>query len=258
MPHVYRGTAVLLTVCLAATVEGQSVGGLIKRTVREATKPKEEQAGKQGTDQQGPFVITPARMAAFQRGLEIEVPMHEAFRKRIEALKPQAEWDRCAGEVSMSEEAQKLDEEWFARAEKAKTPEESTRLMQERGQAQVALQVKKCGESRRNLVRSSSDEFEKARKAAVVEFAKSLATVTAHDRGAYELYIKYLMLVCPLSDGARSKARAEGLEHSHGGEGPQFLQPADVRSIDSMCPTAMPFLKRMDAATQRSPEGEAW
>jgi hypothetical protein len=253
MPHVCRGTAILLTVCLAATVEAQGIGGLIKRTVKEATKPKEEPAGKQqqAGGQDGPFVITPSRMAAFQRGLEIEVPMHEAFRKRIEALKPQAEWNQCAGEVSMGEDAQKIDEEWMARAEKAKTPEESMRLMEERGQAHRALQVKRCGESRQEVERlSSSEEFEKARKAAVAEFAKSLATVTAHDRGAYELYIYFLNLICPLSDEARSKARAEGLEHGGGGEGSQFLQPGDVRSIDSMCPTAMPFLKRMEAATQ--------
>jgi hypothetical protein len=242
--------------CITVSVEAQGVGGLIKRTVREATRPKDEQAGKQAQDQQGPFAITPARMAAFQRGLEIEVPMHEAFRKRVDALKPQEQWDRCAGEVSMSEEAQKIDEEWLARAEKATTPAEAMQLMQKKNEAQVALQVKRCGESRRDLIRlSSTDEYEKARKAGVVEFAKSLPTVTAHDRGAYESFIKYLMLICPLSDEARSKARAEGLEHSHGGEGPQFLQPGDVRSIDGMCPTSMPFLKRMEAATQRSPEG---
>jgi hypothetical protein len=256
MRHVHRGTVIFLTVCLAATAEAQGVGGLIKRTVKEVTKPNEAPAAKSEQGSSSPFEITPARMAAFQRALEIEVPMHEAFRKRIDALKPQAEWDRCAGEVSMSDEAQKLGEEWFARAEKAKTPQESMQMIQKNNEAQVALQVKRCGESRREVERlSSSDEFERARKAAVVEFAKTLPTVTAHDRGAYELYIKYLMLICPLSDGARSKARAEGLEHSHGGEGAQFLQPGDVRSIDGMCPTSMPFLKRMEAATQRSPEG---
>jgi hypothetical protein len=216
-----NGTAILLTACVAASLEAQGGGG--------------------------PFELTPTRAAAFQKGLEIEIGIRANVEKRIAGLKTEAEWNRCAAEAMSSEEAQKLDEEWAARAEKVK-PEEVMDFIKKQAEAKQQLYVKHCGMSPPDVARLKSDEYENARKAGVAEFAKSLASVTAHDRGAYERIMSLLQeTVCPLGAPQRAKALREGIELP-GAEGNQLLPASDVQLLDGMCASAMPLLKRISSS----------
>jgi hypothetical protein len=215
------GTVVLLSACVTASLEAQAGGG--------------------------PYELTPARLAAFQKGLEIEIGIREGIQRRFAGLKTQAEWDQCAAEAGSSQEAQKLDEEWAARAEKVK-PEEIMEFLTKQAEAKQALYVKHCGMSPRDVERLQSDEYEGARKAGVAEFAKSLATVTAHDRGAYERIMALLQeTVCPLPANQRAKALREGIELP-GAEGNQLLPARDVQLLDGVCAATMPVLKRISSS----------
>ena len=182
--------ALLLSLTVTTNAEGQ-LGGLIKKTVKEATKPKEEPKDAKATTPDGPafpYELTEASMAAFKRGLELEIKMREDYKSKLAKLKTQEQYQACATNV-LDPEYMKLMQDYGKALESAKTPEENQKVMTRFGEQTEALTLKRCGEDPRPVRNAQYETFKKAELAGALEFGKAWRKPSKPDEshGASEL-----------------------------------------------------------------------
>ena len=166
--------ALLLSFTVTTNADGQ-IGGLIKKTVKEATKPKEEKDAKAAATPETPpfpYELNEASMAAFKRGLELEVQMREDYKNRLAKLKTPEQYRACTTETATSADAQKIMEEYAKRTESAKTPDESQKVVTWFSESLTVLSQKSCGDDPQKLRSEQNNTFKKAEEAGALEFAK--------------------------------------------------------------------------------------
>lgn len=177
--------ALLLSVTVTTNAEGQ-LGGLIKKTVKEATKPKDDKANAEKArntppDPKFPYELNAASMAAFKRGLELEIKTREDYKAAVAKLKTKEQFQQCTMETAMSLDAQKYAEEYSKRADAAKTPDESQKAINWLTENMGALQTKRCGDDPEILRREQYNTFKKAEELGALEFAKAFTRTPRHE-----------------------------------------------------------------------------
>jgi hypothetical protein len=168
--------ALALTGLVVATAQGQGIGGLIKKKVGDAVKPKEEQPPKASQDESSPFAfeLTTEAMAAFKRGLEMEIRMRADYRSGVvKHAAATAAYKKCEQGIPFRPEASKIADEGSSRMDKAKTSEETQSAMQWMQKEMMGLTTKVCG-AEPGLAPDQTQSFRKAEEAAATEFAKGL------------------------------------------------------------------------------------
>jgi hypothetical protein len=166
--------ALLLSFTITTNADGQ-IGGLIKRTVKEATKPKEEKDAKAAATPDTPpfpYELNEASMASFKRGLELEVQVREDYKNRLAKLKTPEQYQACTSAAAASPEFQKVMEEYATRVGGARTPDESQKAVAWFNESIAALSTKRCGDDPQKLKSEQASIFRKAEEAAAIEFAK--------------------------------------------------------------------------------------
>jgi hypothetical protein len=170
--------ATALVAIVATNPAEAQLGGLIKKKVADAVKPKEEQKAPDQAEEASPFKfeLTAETMAAFKRGLELEVKMradiradHKARVAKYDAAK--AAYKKCEAGIAMRPEAAKIAEEASTRMDNAKTPAETQAAMKWMTDEMVALRTKVCG-AEPGPAPEYAPDLTKAQEAGATEFGK--------------------------------------------------------------------------------------
>ena len=167
--------ALALMGTIAATAHGQGIGGLIKNKVGDAVKPKEEQAAKDAPSESSPFKyeLTAETMAAFKRGLELEIKMRADYKTRAaKHVAATAAYKKCEQGIPLRPEASKIADEASSRMDKAKTPEETQSATQWMQKEMMGLSTKVCG-AEPGPPPDQAQSFTKAQEAGAIEFGKN-------------------------------------------------------------------------------------
>ena len=176
--------ALALTGLVVATAQGQGIGGLIKKKVGDAVKPKEDQPAKDAPSESSPFKyeLTAETMAAFKRGLELEIKMRADYRSRVaKHAAATAAYKKCEQGIPFRPEASKIADEGSSRMDKAKTPEETQSAMQWMQKEMMGLTTKVCG-AEPGLPPDQAQSFTKAQEAGAIEFGKNATRKPPRDR----------------------------------------------------------------------------
>lgn len=172
--------ALTLTGLVVATAQGQGIGGLIKKKVGDAVKPKEDQAAKDAPKKDAPtesspfkYPLTAETMAAFKRGLEMEIRMRANYRSGVaKHAAATAAYEKCEQGIPLRPEASKIADEGSSRMDKAKTPEETQTAVQWMQKELMGLTTKVCGAEPGPLP-DQAQSFTKAQEAGAIEFGKN-------------------------------------------------------------------------------------
>jgi hypothetical protein len=163
----------MIMVLLPQTARGQ-LGGLIKKKVADAVKPKEEPAPKELIADKDPykFEISDASIAAFKRGLELEIKMRNDYRASAAKYKSAVEArKKCELSFATRPEAAKIGEEGSSRMDNAKTPAETQAAVKWMQDAMLELLTKLCGADP-GPPPDQAKAFAKAQEAGAIEFGK--------------------------------------------------------------------------------------
>ena len=166
--------SLILVLAVADTAHAQGIGGLIRKKVEQATKPKDEQAPKEAGQDRSLFSFEPTAeaLASYKRGLELEVRLRNEYRDRLARLKTSEQYQACEQGAATSPDALKLAEESSARMDKATAPEELQKVYVWQNERFKAIALKQCGEDPRPLIQQRAEVLRKAEEAGVREAAK--------------------------------------------------------------------------------------
>lgn len=180
-----RWAQMMLAVLMALPHSAHAqIGGLIKRKVADAVKPKEEQAPKAETGDASPFKyeLTAETMAAFKRGLELELKMRREYRARVAKHTSDVETrKKCQNGIPTRPEAAKIAEEGSSRMDKATTPAETQAAMKWMQDAMLGLMTKVCG-AEPALPPDQTQSFNQAQEAGAIEFGKGATRKPPRDK----------------------------------------------------------------------------
>jgi hypothetical protein len=170
--------AIALVPLVATNPAEAQLGSLIKKKVADAVKPKEEQKATDQPEAASPFKyeLTAETMAAFKRGLELEVKMRKDLRADHQArvakyTAAKAAYEKCEGGLALRPEASKIAEEASSRMDKAKTPDETQAAMNWMQKEIAGLRTKLCG-AEPGAAPEYSPDLTKAQEAGAIEFGK--------------------------------------------------------------------------------------
>jgi len=173
--------AILITLPHSAHAQ---IGGLIKRKVADAVKPKEEPAPKAETGEASPFKyeLTAETMAAFKRGLQLELKMRREYRARVEKHTADVQaHKKCENGIPTRPEAAKIGEEGSSRMDKATTPAETQAAVKWMQDEMLALMTKVCG-AEPTPPPDQTEAFKQAQEAGAIEFGKGATRKPPRDK----------------------------------------------------------------------------
>lgn len=223
----------ILMFALADDAQAQRIGGLIKKTVDKATKPKEATPPtKEAAPEPSLFSFEPNAdaMASFKRGLDIEIKARNEYRSELAKLKTEEQYEACQQSMIMSPEGIKLSEEMVARTDKAKTPEDFQKLSAWQVESYETLAMKQCGADPRKLDEQRRTIFDNASKVAAKEVGKgwkgkaplSDETILRDYNVLKELAAKF----CSLPADLRQEAQENGIRVAGSGSNVFWVFPA--------------------------------
>lgn len=223
----------ILMFALADDAQAQRIGGLIKKTVDKATKPKEATPPtKEAAPEPSLFSFEPNAdaMASFKRGLDIEINARNEYRSELAKLKTEEQYKACEQSMMMSAEGLKVTQEIVARMEKAKTPEDYQKMSEWQTEAYNTLAMKQCGADPRKLDGQRRTIFDNASKAAAKEAGKGWKgaaplndeTILRDYRILKELAAKF----CSLPADLRQDAQENGIRVPGSGSNVFWVFPA--------------------------------
>jgi hypothetical protein len=187
MRHWMRLAIALVPLVATNRAEAQ-LGGLIKKKVADAVKPKEEQKAANQPEAASPFKyeLTAETMAAFKRALELEARMRKDLRADHQArvakyTAAKAAYEKCGGGLPSRPEASKIAEEASSRMDNAKTPDETRAAMEWMQKEMAGLRTKVCGAEPGSAPEPSPD-LTKAQEAGAIEFGKGATRKPTPDK----------------------------------------------------------------------------
>ncbi len=208
----------LLMFALAEDAHGQRVGGLIKKKVEQATKPKEAEATKDAAQEASLFSFEPnaEAMASYKRGLDVEIKSRNEYRGRLAKLKTVEEYGMCQQATMTSPDAIKVAEELMARMGKAKTPEDYQEIVAFQDESYKAMALKACGEDPKLLIQEQSEVFAKAQAAAAQEAGTGWKGKAPRTDGSnlrdYRVMKELIAKYCSLPADMRQDAEKNGVK----------------------------------------------
>jgi hypothetical protein len=119
------------------------------------------------------FELTRPVMESFSRGVKIELAMHDAYVKRLAALKTEEEYQKCSNSALSTPEGRKILQEQQNRMLKATTSEEILKTYEWAAKENEPLVLKLCGEDPRRVRSQQVEVLRKAEMAGAIEFAKA-------------------------------------------------------------------------------------
>lgn len=232
--HWTRSAIALLAIVAIHPAEAQ-LGGLIKKKVADAVKPKEEQKAADTPEEASPFKfeLTDETMAAFKRGLELEVKMRDDLRADHKArvakyTAAKAAYEKCQQGIPMRPEAAKIADEASTRMDKAKTSEETQAAMKWMQDEMAGLVSKLCG-AEPGPAPEYAPDLSKAEEAGAIEFGKGATRKPTPNKPSDDSTMtipECLDHGLPIEDGTATNSFRCGAYNSLGGndESPEGVQ----------------------------------
>ena len=187
--------------------------------------------------------VTAERLDRFQKGMEVEVAEMEKSKKILASLPDKATREKCAQQVAMSSEAQKLVMDFAEAAANAK-PEDGQKHMERMTARMDSIVTGKCGPDP-----SKFDAHQMARDA----LAKGSDTAALGDDMAYRAWKEWVLEFCNYveklmkqPDGKEQveKMKTEGLRIPGSGTGIFFVYTAsEATLLLERCPKLKPLLE---------------
>jgi len=187
--------------------------------------------------------VTAARLASFQRGMQIEVAEREKAKKFLATLPTPEARQKCAQQLATSPEMQKISSDWAETAANAK-PEDQQKHMQRMSERMDSLITGKCGPDpgKYNAQQMARDAL-----------AKGSDTAALGDDVAYHAWKEWVIEFCnyieklekqPDAKQQLAKIKDEGLRIPGSGTGIYFVYTAsEAALLLEQCPTLKPLIE---------------
>jgi hypothetical protein len=248
-------------------LEGQGIGGLIKKKVSESVKggdKKDQAGGKQeanaATDvapagSKLPRALTDVTLTAFKKGLTVERDHRQATVKFLATLKTTEQYKACEQSLAASPEMQKIVMSMGDLPDNA-TQEQIQKLSEKMSADMQKLLLSKCGEDPGKYHNSwRRSQMEAAEAAGVKAFSAALGSASGgggpflsfeeqpDDNYFYRLLKEWTPPFCNLSKEAQQAAAEKGVSVPGQGQGIAFAYTAmEARLLMRQCEELMVLL----------------
>ena len=243
-----RALVALIALLLLAAVVAPSHAGwgdALKQNAAKLTKSnKSKPAAETGPVQSRMTpAVTAETLARFQRGMEVEVAEREKSKQLLASLPKKEDRDKCAQQLAMSPEMQKITMDYAESAANAK-PEDQQKLTERWSQRMDSLITGKCGPDpgKYNPQQMERDALAKGSDAAALG-----------DDNAYHAWKEWVIEFCkyieklqkePDAKEKLAKMKDEGLRIPGVGSGIYFVYSAsEVALLLELCPKLKPLIE---------------
>ncbi len=186
--------------------------------------------------------VTVESLTRFQKGMEVELAEREKAKKLLASLPPKEQRDKCAQQVAMSKDAEKIAMEWSESAANAK-PEEMQQHMARMTARMDSMVTHKCG-----LDPLKYDAHQLARDAV----AKGSDTAALGDDVAYFTWKEWAIQFCnyieklqkqPDAKEQLAKIKAEGLRIPGSGNVYFVYSASEANLLLERCAALKPLIE---------------
>lgn len=227
----------------ATRLEGQGLGGLIKKKAAEAAKGKDNKAdqGRTLAKDEGPITsqfekecgpLTPDALDRFMNGLETEAAARDAFDRKIAGARPDDEVSACRGQESMSPDAMAIIQRGMGGG--GSTDQIQKQMEQNRADLETYL-TRKCGEPVSKYEFNRYNEYEAARK--------SGAKAAGVNPNCYDKLKEFALFFCKGMTPAQQTAAAEqGIKVRGHGQGVWVYTAEEATALAAKCGKLVPLI----------------